>query len=245
MAEKVVSSKRSRRRSVVEPIVRLVAATVIVGAVGGALIGGLGGRLAMRILFLTSDDSVEGLTSDDGFEIGRFTLSGTAGLVLFTALIGVMAALLYLVALPFVTRLGKAKVPAMAVFYGVIGGAMLVHTDGVDFNRLEPAALAIALFVGICAGFGALVARVMARAAAVGGWPQRRSGWLLGPPLLLLLFPPFLLVAVLGGLVHRADAVTSHDERWWQVAHVGVFVTMSGLFLLGAVNLASDIATLT
>ena len=92
----------------------------------------------MRILLLTSDDSVRGLTSDDGFEIGRFTLSDTLGLLLITALIGVVAALLYLVARPFVARLGRAAVPAMAVFYGVVGGAMMVHRDGIDFHALNP-----------------------------------------------------------------------------------------------------------
>ena len=50
-----------------EPIVRLVAATIVIGAVCGAVIGGLGGRLAMRILFVTSDEAVKGLISDDGF----------------------------------------------------------------------------------------------------------------------------------------------------------------------------------
>jgi hypothetical protein len=107
----------------------------------------------MRILFLTSDDTVKGLTSDDGFEIGRFSLADTVGLVLLTAALGVIAALLYLVARPFVISLGPAVTPVMAVFYGVIGGALMVHTDGVDFTRLEPAALAIAMFVALCASF--------------------------------------------------------------------------------------------
>src|SRR4029078_5656824 len=94
-----------------EPVVRLLSATIIIGAISGAVIGGLGGRLAMRILLLTSDDSVEGLTSDYGFEIGRVTLSDTLGLVIVTAFIGVIAALLYLVVRPFVARLGSGAVP--------------------------------------------------------------------------------------------------------------------------------------
>ena len=53
-----------------EPVVRLVSATIFIGAISGAVIGGLGGRLVMRILLLTSDDTVRGVTSDDGFEIG-------------------------------------------------------------------------------------------------------------------------------------------------------------------------------
>jgi len=70
------------------------------------------------------------VSSDDGFEIGRSTLSDTIGLVIVTALIGVIAALLYLVARSFVARLGRAAVPVMALFYGVVGGAMMVTATG-------------------------------------------------------------------------------------------------------------------
>ena len=101
-----VTSSRSQSWRVLAPSIRLVSATIIIGAVSGAIVGGVGGRIAMRILVLTSDEAVKGVTSDDGFEIGRFTLSDTAGLVIITMFIGVLAALLYLVAHPFVARLG-------------------------------------------------------------------------------------------------------------------------------------------
>ena len=247
MAETVdgTSGSVSRWWLGLEPTVRLLSATIIIGAATGAVIGGLGGRLAMRMLFLTSDEAVKGLTSDDGFEIGRFSLGDTAGLVVVTSLIGVIAALLFLVARPFVSRFGRATVPIMAVLYGVIGGAMLVHTDGVDFTVLEPAALAIALFVAICAGFGAAVAHLVAGAAGDDGWPLARHWWLLGPPLLLLLFPPFLVVAVVAAAANRADAVVSPDDGWWRTVRVGALLVMLALLVVGAVDLARDTATLT
>ena len=93
------------------PIVRMVSATVIIGAGLGALIGGIGGRVAMRVLFATSGDGVKGVTSDDGFEIGRFTLASTFGLVVLTAFIGVLAALFYLVARPFVAPSARESFP--------------------------------------------------------------------------------------------------------------------------------------
>ena len=43
------------------------------GGMSGLLWGGVGGRVAMRVVLLTSDDRVRGLTSDDGFEIGRLS----------------------------------------------------------------------------------------------------------------------------------------------------------------------------
>jgi hypothetical protein len=240
-----VTSSRWRWWPVFVPTIRLLSATIIIGAVGGAIVGGLGGRLAMRILFLTSDESVEGVTSDDGFEIGRFSLSDTVGLVIITAFIGVVAALLYLMAHPFVARLGRARIPAMAGFYGVVGGALLVHTDGVDFTVLEPAGLAIALFVAISAGFGAVVAHLVGLAAADDAWPQTWPWWALGPPLLFLLLPPFLVVALVAVAVHGAAATTEPTARWWRIAHVGALVVMVSLFVVGVIDLTSDAAELT
>lgn len=243
----IVDETRSRSQwwRALVPSIRLVSATIIIGAVDGAIVGGLGGRIAMRLLFLTSDDAVKGVESDDGFEIGRFNLSDTLGLVIITMFIGVLAALLYLVAHPFVARLGRARVPATAVFYGVVGGAMLVHTDGVDFTVLEPAVLAIALFVAISAGFGAVVAHLVGLAAADGAWPQTWPWWALGPPLLFLLLPPFLLVALVAVAVHYAATTTGSTTRWWRVAHGGAVVVMASLFVLGAIDLAKDAAELT
>jgi hypothetical protein len=235
----------SRRRVGLEQTVRVLSATIIIGVATGAVIGGLGGRLAMRILFLTSDDAVKGLTSDDGFEIGKFSLGDTAGLIVVTSVIGVIAALLLLVAWPFVSRFGRTTVPMMAVLYGVVGGALMVHTDGVDFTVLEPAALAIALFVAICAGFGAVVAHLVGRAAAGDGWSRERRWWLLGPPLLLLLFPPVLIVAVVAVATNHADAVVGPDDGRWHTVRAGALLAMLALFVVGAVDLARDIATLT
>jgi hypothetical protein len=240
-----VTSSRSRWWCVLAPSIRLVSATIIIGAVGGAIVGGLGGRVAMRILVLTSDEAVKGVTSDDGFQIGRFTLSDTVGLVIITMFIGVLAALLYLVAHPFVAGLRRARVPAMAAFYGVVGGAMLVHTDGVDFKVLEPAFLAIALFVAISAGFGAVVAHLVGRAAADGAWPQTWPWWALGPPLLFLLLPPFLVVALVAATVLYAGPTTGSTTGGWRFARGGAAVVMTSAFVLGAIDLATDAAELT
>lgn len=230
--------------SSVESVVRLVSATVIIGAIGGFTIGGLGGRLAMRILFITSDSSVKGLESDDGFEIGRFTLGNTVSLLIVTTFIGVLAALLYLLAHPFVVRLGVNAVAWTALFYGVIGASLMVHPDGVDFRRLDPVALGIVMFVAICAGFGAAVAAFLGRATQPGGWPERASWWVLGPPLAFLVVPPFTVVAIVAAVINRS-ARDDGAERWWNVLHAAALVVMAALFVLGAINLASDITTLT
>jgi hypothetical protein len=236
---------RPERWSPIESAVRLLSATIAIGAVAGALIGGVGGRIAMRVLFVTSDDAIKGAISDDGFEIGRFTLGDTIALVIVTTFIGVIAALFFLVAWPFLARLGRATVPATAALYGTVGGAMMVHRDGIDFRLLEPVLLAIALFVGICAGFGAAVAHVVSRAAAPGAWPQTLPRWLIAVPPLAVLFPPFFPVAAAGLAVNLAASYADDNPWWWRLLQAGAYVVMAALFLVGLVDLVRDTAALT
>ena len=59
-------------------VARLVLTGTAAGALAGAVVGGLGGRLVMLVLRLTSDPIVLGTTSDDGFEIGRFSVPSDA-----------------------------------------------------------------------------------------------------------------------------------------------------------------------
>jgi hypothetical protein len=238
------TSTRSRLWRQLEPVVRLLSATILVGAGAGAVIGGVGGRIAMRVLFLTSDDAVKGVTSDDGFEIGRFTLGDTLGLIVVTAFIGVLAALLFLVARPFVERLGRAAIPATALLYGVLGGAMMVHRDGIDFQVLEPVALAIVLFVAICGGFGAVVAALVIRAARTDAWPHRTSWWVLAPPLVLVLFPPFAAVALAAVAINWPATANGRATWVWKGVEAGAFAVMAALLVVGAVDLARDTAAL-
>ena len=114
------------------------------GAIAGGLVGGIGGRLAMLLLRLTSPEDVIGMTSDDGFEIGVFTFD-TLQLVLAMAMLGGINGVLYAAfrgAIP-----PRVRLPLWSLFAAALGGANIVHEDGVDFTFLEPAALAVALFV--------------------------------------------------------------------------------------------------
>jgi uncharacterized membrane protein len=132
----------------------------------------------------------------------------------------------------------------MALFYGVVGGAMMLHRDGIDFHVLEPAILAVTLFVSICAGFGAAVACLVGAAAADRAWPQNRSRWLLAPSLLVLVFPPFLVVAIAAVAVNWAGAVAGPSDRGWHAVRVSAYVVMSGVLIVGAFDLARDTAAL-
>ena len=141
------------------------------GAIAGALVGGVGGRLAMLLLRLTSPDDVIGMISDDGFEIGVFSFD-TAQLVLAMAMLGGINGVLYAALRGAIPR--KLRLPLWSVFAAALGGASIVHDDGVDFAFLEPAALAIALFVLLPGAAAAVVVLLVERWMRVEPWSDRR-----------------------------------------------------------------------
>ncbi len=134
----------------------------IAGALSGLVWGGIGGRIAMRIVLLTSGDHVRGITSDDGFRIGTIS-SATIFLLILTTIMGAIAG--------FVSGLIRMVTagPTWAVAVGTavaaasIGGAVIVHTDGVDFRFLEPLWLTVGLFVLIPGLWGASVVVITER----------------------------------------------------------------------------------
>ncbi len=120
----------------------------------GALIGGIGGRLAMFILRLTSDDSLRGLKTDDEFTIGQFS-GDTAFLVISTAVLGALGGLIYLGVREWLPPRWRAV--SFALLGATVGGALVIRPDGVDFTVLEPLALAVTMFVALPAAYGLLV----------------------------------------------------------------------------------------
>jgi hypothetical protein len=183
---------------------RRLSAVVVAGFVAGAAIGGIGGRLAMLVLRLTSSDTLHGLESDDGFVMGQVS-GASLFLLAFTSLLGVLGALLYAAVRGWLP--GPARPALAGVFGGVVGGALVVHPDGIDFRLLEPLWLAVALFVALPAAYGVamshLVERLLRRA-------DRSSGrlWFLGliPLVLLALSPPGSLLLLGLGVawaIHR------------------------------------------
>jgi hypothetical protein len=144
------------RRTAVEATVTSAGVGGLAGALAGLAWGGLGGRLAMRILFLTSDERVRGVTSDDAFEIGRVS-ADTLVLVVLTTILGTLCGIAY--GLLRVVIPGGTPVIAIGVAVSTAAGigAAIVHVDGVDFTRLGPLWLAVGMFVALPAAWGATV----------------------------------------------------------------------------------------
>lgn len=194
----VAGTPVSIRNEVVERLWVLIVA----GIPTGVLVAGVGSRLAMLVLRLTSPDAVVGVTSDDGFEIGRFTLGGTYNLLMLGAVVGVIGAAAYRAVQPWLLGPTWFRRLTVAAGSGAVVGSMLIHADGLDFRVLKPTWLAVGLFVALPALFGAVIGVVVDRVSTIPVPPGWR-GWGL-PALLVATFP---LTIVMVGIAAVALAV--------------------------------------
>lgn len=155
--------------------VRSVAWWVLVGtaagAIAGFLVGGIGGRLAMLLLRLTSPEIVLGVTSDDGFVIGSVTAQ-TFQLMFGMTVLGAINGVLYATLRTAIPK--RLRLLLWAGFAALFGGSIIVHEDGVDFTLLEPALLAILLFVALPGLAAALVVLLVERWSRATPWASRR-----------------------------------------------------------------------
>lgn len=218
---------------------------IVVAGVGlGVLVGGIGGRLAMLLLRVTSDDSVRGVLSDDGFVIGRVTLGGTYALLALGAAVGIIGAAVVGVVEPFLLGPRWFHAVTCALGAGAVVGAMLVHTDGVDFTLLQPTWLAVGLFIAIPALFGGLIGPLRRAVARPGSWTARgKRRWLL-PLLATVCFPVTLFVlALVTPLVALAVAARPAGEATAMNARVRVALRAGwlGVATLGLLALVSDV----
>jgi hypothetical protein len=185
---------------------RTVSAGVVGGLISGAVVGGVGGRLAMMVLRITSDDYLHGLETDDGFVMGQVS-TASLFLLVATTLLGVLGGLLYLAVREWLPTQRRAALTG--IFGGVVGGAVFIRSDGIDFRLLEPLPLAIVFFIALPAAYGVamsvLVERRLRDAVAV----ERPGWWMLSliPLVLLALVGPFgvgaLVFIVTAWVVHR------------------------------------------
>ena len=191
---------------------RRLSAGVVGGLATGALIGGIGGRLAMFLLRVTSDPSLHGVQTDDGFTIGRFS-GETLFLVLATAALGVLGGLLYLAVRPWLPERWRAALTGL--FGGIVGGAAFIR-PGIDFTLLDPLPLAIAMFIALPAIYGVAMSLFVERLLRSDPGASTSWGWLLGlVPLVAFgatgpIGIGMILLLFAGWWVHRAvpDAAT-------------------------------------
>lgn len=180
-------------RAAAEPALRALGTVTLIGIGCGIFVVGVLARLAMFLLIQLNQNAI-GLTSDDGFEMGQFTLSGSLNLALFAGpILGVMGAGVYMVLRGLAIGPEWFRMLSLSLGPGVVIGSMIVHPDGVDFTLLDPLWLAVLLFVLIPAVYVVLLRLLAERALA--GEPWSRPLAYLGLVAWIPLLPGLLVLA--------------------------------------------------
>jgi hypothetical protein len=211
-------------------------ACLAAGALAGFVAGGIGGRLAMLLLRLTSPGSVIGLESDDGFEIGLVSTRTIPFVLVMTAIGGVFG-VLYAIARHGVPA--RLRLPAWTLFGAAVGGAAIVHDDGVDFAVLEPALLAILLFVAIPAVAAVVIVLLAERWSATEPWSSRRltAGLLAAAAASTFALVPAVVLALVAFSLGRSGAVAALVRR---AGRILVPVALAAASVFAGVDLVSE-----
>lgn len=155
-------------------------------AIGALLRGGM-------LLLRLAQESAIGLTSDDGFLIGQVTLSGTYALLVLGVGLGVLGTAAYIAVAPFLIGPPGCRVATVAITAMLLGGAVTIRSDGIDFTALDTE-LAVAVFLVVPLLSGLLVPPVT-------HWVDRRIDnlplWLFLAPLVFLQALPLLVIQLL------------------------------------------------
>jgi hypothetical protein len=187
-----------------------VAVTSGLGA--GILAAGAGGRLVMRLLAVTAGADAQGRVTEAEQLVGRITVDGTLGFVVFTGLFfGLASGLVYLLLHRWLPA-GWVGGLAYGALLLVVAGTRLepLRRDNPDFDLVGPGWLAVAGFAALVVFHGVLVAALAGRLSRAVPLLAASPGAIAAHvPLLLLglLAPLGLLAAVVGVLVVGASRI--------------------------------------
>jgi hypothetical protein len=177
---------------------------ICAGSATGLLVIGAGGRLAMRLLAVTSGDDVQGRITEADEIVGEITLGGTLGFFLFVGLFGgALTGLLYVAIFRWLPG-GRAR----GLWYGAVLLVVFatriepLRTNNEDFDLVGPAWLSLGVFGALALAQGAAVAAFAGRWSATQPLlttPRALFRYL--PMVPFLLFLPFAAAVVVLVLV--------------------------------------------
>lgn len=224
---------------------RLLATGALLGAVSGGITGFLG-RLAMRLLAVTSPNSAQRRLTDDLARVGEITPQGTLFLVLFTAVLGSVGGLVYLLVRRVLPEGVYARMASFGVLTAAVGGAVLVHDHpSFDYTVLQPTWLAVTLFICVPTGFGAVTALLVETLDRPGGLLRRVPSAIVIAIGAAVLIPTIALTAVPIAVAFLV-ALNARLRALWASRAVTVigYVAYAVLVLWGVYGLAADIVSL-
>jgi hypothetical protein len=202
----------------------------------------------MRLL-AASNAHTNGMTTDDGFEIGRITAGGTLQLVAASIQFAMIGAVLYLVVRPLLLGPTWLRIALATAGIGGTVGAILVHPESFDFQALDPAILPIVLFVALPMLLVLVFAVLAERWLAADSWfnraPWQRARlallvWLLGGLALVAVLPMLGVCLVALAVLHRRPL-----PEWSRPVVLGAGrVVLLGIFVVALADLARDVPQL-
>ena len=197
------------------------AAVALSGALAGVLVAGIGSRIVMRISALL-DPSAKGRLTEAGEVVGRFTLEGTIGLVVFVGISGgMLVAILWSIVSPWLPTAPVMRRVSAFVVAAALGSRFGLDGDNIDFRILDPAWLQAALFVALAGTAGLVAAWLEPRFIARWSNPGRTrtvAGW-------LVLAGGVLVAVPFTNLFFNEDACGCTSLPWY----VGVIVVLLGV----------------
>jgi len=200
------------------------------------------------LLLARLSPEASGVLSDDGFVIGRFTVSATLNLLAIGTVLGVLGGGIYLVLRGLMIGPRWFQVLTISVGPAVVVGAGIVNPDRVDFTQLRPRWLAVALFVLIPGLYAVLLTIICERwLSPEGGFLRAPLPAALAPLILWLPIAPALVAGALGWLgveaLRRRSATQTLVETRWAPRLARLALTV--IFASSLADLVRDVAVLT
>jgi hypothetical protein len=197
---------------------------LISGAAAGILAAGAGGRLVMRLLAVTAGADAQGQITEAEQIVGRITVDGTLGFVVFTGLFfGPVSGAAYLLLRRWLPA-GRAGGLTFGALLLVVAGTRLepLRRSNPDFDLVGPGWVSVVAFAVLVVFHGMLVAALAGRLSrAVPLLAARPGAIAVHAPLLLLVLPGpsvalmLIIIGVVVVLVSRIPSVVAawHDRR--------------------------------
>ena len=197
-----------------------LAVALLSGAAAGILAAGAGGRLVMRLLAVTAGADAQGQITEAQEIVGRITVDGTLGFVVFTGLFfGPVSAAAYLLLRRWLPA-GRAGGLAFGALLLVVAGTRLepLRRSNPDFDLVGPGWVSVVAFTVLVVFHGALVAALAGRLSrAVPLLAARPGAIAVHAPLLLLVLPGpsvALVLIIVGVLVVLASRIPTVVAAW-------------------------------
>jgi hypothetical protein len=188
------------------------------GVGAGILAAGAGGRLAMRLLAVTSGPDAQGRITEADQVVGRISVDGTLEFIVFTGLFfGAASGAAYLLVRRWLPA-GRTGGVAFGALLLVLGGSRLepLRPGNPDFDLVGPGWVSVASFAALVVFHGMLVAALAGRLSRAVPLlaPTPRAILAHVPLLLLALGAVALVAAVVGALVVVASQLPAVAAAW-------------------------------